>query len=73
MLHFIAAHLYVKYCVYPSIIGLLLSPFLTSAPYCQALRWSIYNCGTTISLMWIIIANWFISSIYLYMPSFNKN
>jgi len=61
VLHFVAAHLYVKYCVYPSIIGLLLSPFITSTPYCHAFRWTIYNCGATINLMWILGANWIIN------------
>ena len=58
MLHFGATHLYVEYCVPKSWFGLLTSPFLTSTPQCQGLRWLIYNGGNQINNMWISIGSW---------------
>jgi hypothetical protein len=43
-LHYISSHLYTKTCVPKSIIGFVLSPFLTQSIHCQALRWGI-NTG----------------------------
>lgn len=59
--HYVAAHLYVYYCVESSFIGFLISPFMTLAPHCQAFRWIIYNGGYSINLMWFVIGNWFIN------------
>lgn len=57
-LHFGATHLYVEYCVPKTWFGLLTSPFLTSAPHCQGLRWIIYNGGNQINNMWTSIGSW---------------
>ena len=58
LLHFGATHLYVEYCVPRSWFGLLTSPFLTSTPQCQGLRWIINNGGNQINSMWISIGSW---------------
>jgi|LauGreDrversion4_1035100.scaffolds.fasta_scaffold02805_11 hypothetical protein len=58
LLHFGATHLYVEYCVPKSWFGLLTSPFLTSTPQCQGLRWIINNGGNQINSMWISIGSW---------------
>jgi hypothetical protein len=58
LLHFGATHLYVEYCVPKSWFGLLTSPFLTSTPQCQGLRWIIYNGGNQINNMWSSIGSW---------------
>jgi len=58
LLHFGATHLYVEYCVPKSWFGLLTSPFLTSTPQCQGLRWIINNGGNQINNMWISIGSW---------------
>jgi len=55
VLHFIASHLYVKLCVPASFLGVVVSPFLTTTPHCQGLRWIIYNGANTINNMWIVI------------------
>lgn len=34
-LHYVASHLYVKLCVPNTIIGFIMSPFMTSTPHCQ--------------------------------------
>jgi hypothetical protein len=63
--HYLAAHLYVYYCVESTFIGFLLSPFMTLAPHCQAFRWIIYNGGYSINAMWVLLGNWFINKYLL--------
>jgi hypothetical protein len=65
LIHFCASHLYVYYCVPMTISGLLVSPFLISAPHCKALNWAIYNGSNIISYMWIIIGTWICSKILI--------
>lgn len=66
--HYVAAHLYIYYCVDSTFIGFLLSPFMTLAPHCQAFRWIIYNGGYTINAMWFLIGNWFINKFLFHFP-----
>ncbi len=63
MSHFAAAHLYTYFCVPFSFYGFFISPFMTLSPQCQALRWIVYNSGTTINLMWFMLANLFVQKI----------
>jgi hypothetical protein len=56
--HFIAAHLYVHWCVPATFFGVILSPFRALMPHCQAFRWAIYNGGNNINTMWIMIGIW---------------
>ena len=58
VLHYVAAHLYVRLCVQATIMGFILSPFLVPSPHCQALRWAIYNGGNSIIAMWAFIGIW---------------
>jgi hypothetical protein len=69
--HYVAAHLYVYYCVKSTFIGFLLSPFMTLAPHCQAFRWVIYNGGYAINMMWLLIGNWLINKFTL--PTVDPN
>jgi hypothetical protein len=62
-LHYLASHLYVKLCVPSTIIGFLLSPFMTATPHCQGLRWIVYNAANIINNMWIILGAWFCSTL----------
>ncbi len=57
-LHYIAAHVYVCWCVPATMIGFLLTPLMIPAPQCQALRWLIYNGGNFIMAMWVVIGTW---------------
>ena len=66
ILHFFASHLYIKFCGPASFLGLVVSPFLTTTPHCQALRWIIYNGANTINNMWIIIGTWFSSNLLFF-------
>jgi hypothetical protein len=58
LLHYFASHLYIRFCVPASITGFIVSPFLTTTPHCQALRWVIYNGANMINNMWIILGSW---------------
>lgn len=63
VLHYVAAHLYVRVCVQATIMGFILSPFLVPSPHCQALRWAIYNGGNNIIAMWAFIGIWAMNSL----------
>jgi hypothetical protein len=65
LLHYVAAQLYVKFCVPNNIVGFLLSPFMTATPHCQGLRWIIYNAANMINNMWIILGTWICSTILI--------
>jgi hypothetical protein len=62
-LHFIAPHLYVYFCTPATAIGFLISPLIATAPHCMAFRWIIYNGGTMITTMWMVIGGWFIRKL----------
>jgi hypothetical protein len=64
-LHYISSQLYVKLCVPNTIIGFLISPFMTATPHCQGLRWIIYNAANVINNMWIIFGAWICSTILI--------
>ena len=61
--HYIASHLYVKFCVSATIMGFITAPFLIPAPHCQGLRWVIYTGGEKIFAMWVIIGSWIFNKI----------
>ena len=63
LLHYITAHLYVRYCAYPTLYGFMISPFLISSPHCIAMRWVFTKGGTVIEGMWILVGTWLCSKI----------
>ena len=63
-LHFFSSYLYTKFCVPTTLLGLLMSPFLTATPHCQGLRWTIYNGANIINNMWIVIGTWLCANIF---------
>jgi len=69
-LHYIAPHLYVRFCVPATIIGFIMSPFIATSPHCQAIRWTIHNGGNTITAMWILMGTWIIQH---FIPNPLKN
>lgn len=71
-LHFIASHLYVKFCVPASFLGFIVSPFLTTTPHCQSLRWIIYNGANTINNMWVIIGTWLSSNLLFFTRNMSQ-
>lgn len=64
-LHFIASHLYIKLCVPSTIIGFIMSPFMTATPHCLGLRWIVYNAANMINNMWLILGTWICSTILI--------
>lgn len=72
ILHYFASHLYIKLCVPNTWVGFLISPFMTSTPHCQGLRWLIYNAAIMINNMWVLFGTW-ICSILLFNNNENKN
>jgi hypothetical protein len=65
LLHYIASHLYIYFCVPQSMYGFLISPFLITTPHCKALRWCIHDGSNIINNMWSLLGNWIISKIYI--------
>jgi len=65
VLHYIAAHLYVKLCVPTTIIGFLISPFMVSTPHCLGLRWIVYNAANIITNMWVLMGAWICSTLLI--------
>ena len=72
ILHYTASHLYIKLCVPNTIIGFLMSPFMTATPHCQGLRWLIYNAAIMINNMWILFGAWICSTL-LFINNETKN
>jgi len=72
ILHFVSSHLYIHFCVPSSFIGFIISPFMTSSPHCQGLRWIIYNGANTINNMWVILGTW-ICSYLIQLGSSNRD
>lgn len=64
-LHYIGANMYTYYCVPSFFQGFIMSPFLVSAPHCKAIRWVVHNGGNTIDNMWIMLATWICSKLFM--------
>lgn len=56
--HYVASHLYVKYCTPATLMGFMLSPFIVPAPHCEGLRWIISTGGSNITAMWAFTGVW---------------
>ncbi len=65
LLHYVASHLYIKFCVPCSLFGFIMSPFMTATPHCQGLRWIVYNAANMINNMWIIFGAWICSTLLI--------
>ena len=70
--HYIASHLYIRFCVSATLMGFLTAPFMVAAPHCKALRWVIYTGGEKIFAMWVIIGSWIINIINNQSPIINN-
>lgn len=70
ILHYVTAHLYLRYCAPSTLYGFLVSPFLVPAPHCVGMRWIFNRCGSVIEGMWVLIGTWICSiSISQQTPS----
>ena len=56
--HYVAAHTYARYCTASSVWGFVSSPFITSTPHCEGLRWMISTGGSNIATMWTLFGVW---------------
>tara|TARA_B100001093_G_scaffold504731_1_gene560983 strand:- start:364 stop:684 length:321 start_codon:yes stop_codon:yes gene_type:complete len=63
-LHYVSSHMYSYLCTPKSWYGIIISPFLATAPHCNALRWSISESGDIFKAMWITVGSWIISSFF---------
>ena len=71
--HYVAAHIYVRFCTPATFMGFVLSPFMAAAPHCQALRWGLYNGGNSIISMWVTIGLWFLGYLRPITNTFVSN
>lgn len=62
-LHYIAAHLYVYFCVPDTVLGFIISPILVPTPHCTILRWIIHQCGISINVMWVLLTAWIVKLV----------
>jgi hypothetical protein len=65
VVHFIAAQLYVYYCVPLTFLGFIMSPLMVSSPHCYAFRWCISNGANNINAMWVVFGTWLASKFAL--------
>jgi len=66
IVHFIAPHLYVHFCVPDTISGFFLSQFMVITPQCQCIRWSLSVSSYLLNNMWILIATMILMKIAEY-------
>jgi hypothetical protein len=57
LLHFGATHLYPRVCAPMTVAGLFMSPFMTAAPHCVAMRWAMLQGATSINCMWMMMGS----------------
>jgi len=65
IIHFISVQLYVYFCTPLTLYGFLISPFISCAPHCKALNWTIYNSSNIIEYMWVLVGSWICSKILI--------
>jgi len=65
LLHYVASHLYINFCVPTTIYGFIMSPFMIPAPHCQGLRWIVYNGSNIITNMWVVLGTWLCSVLVM--------
>jgi len=73
ILHYSASHLYIQFCVPNTIIGFLMSPFMTATPHCQALRWIVFNGANMINNMWVVLGTWICTNFLIINKNSNEN
>ena len=64
LLHYFIPHVYVYFCVPITIFGFLMSPFMSQAPHCIALRWALNTVGNNIGSMFLLIAAWLTKKLF---------
>ena len=74
LLHFIASHSYLQYCVGYGYFDILLSIFYIPTPFCQGLNWLIYNGSKNIMTMWFLFGTYLSNLLlkHLFIPPTEK-
>jgi hypothetical protein len=67
-IHYCSSHMYTYWCTSSTIVGFILSPFVATAPHCQALRWGISHGADQIVVMWTTLGTWFMMN-WAFTPS----
>lgn len=62
-IHYISAHLYVKFCTPFTFMGFVAAPFIVASPHCSGLRWCIQEGSRILTSMWVVMGSWFISNV----------
>lgn len=60
-LHYVIPHIYTRMCVPLTPFGFLESIIISTAPHCEAMRYTLYVSGNNIKYMWITAGAWCIS------------
>ena len=63
--HYCAPMLYVRWCVPLTLMGFIMSPFVSTMPHCVALRWVILTSSDTIKTMFVLLGTWVVSHIMI--------
>ena len=66
LIHYIAPHLYVHFCVPYTVSGFFLSQFMVITPQCQCIRWSLSVSSYLLNNMWILIATMILMKVAEY-------
>tara|TARA_Y100000389_G_scaffold184407_1_gene202825 strand:- start:12741 stop:13073 length:333 start_codon:yes stop_codon:yes gene_type:complete len=61
--HYISAHLYVKFCTPLSFMGFIAAPFIVASPHCSGLRWCIQEGSRILTSMWVVLGSWVITNV----------
>lgn len=63
LVHWVSSHLYPQMCCGNTLWGIIMSPFMTVTPHCEALRWTIHFTGEKIRNAWFWLAGYLVSYI----------
>lgn len=70
-LHYLSAHLYVRYCTPYGVMGIIYSIFIGPTPMCYALSWAIHNGNQSLFNLWSIMGALCIG--HLSFPKYETN
>lgn len=73
ILHYIAANAYARWCTPSTLVGFLVSPFMTITPICSTLRWSIAIFGDYMTSIWIMVFAYISKNAVIYFVKEKTN
>jgi len=63
IVHWVTAQLYQHFCAHRSFVGFFTMVFLTPAPHCKALWWTMGVSRDNIIQMWVVLGTWCMSRL----------